>query len=123
MASSKKGPGPSATLITADRAGNGVGIDRHERTPTATVSDARGGVLAGRALPSLRRRAPVGCPAAGNGRGVAGLAHRNAVECRGLLYGASARSRVAVPARAFRARWHLGTRAPGRSGNSRMTPD
>ena len=47
MASSKKGPGPSATLITADRAGNVVGIDPHERTPTATVSDARGGVLAG----------------------------------------------------------------------------
>ena len=42
----RRGPGPSSTLLTADRAGNVVGVDPHKRTLTATVIDARGGVLA-----------------------------------------------------------------------------
>jgi hypothetical protein len=36
---------------------NVVGIDPHKRTLTATVVDARGGILA-RALPRVWRRAP-----------------------------------------------------------------
>jgi hypothetical protein len=40
-------------LVTADRAGNAVGIDPHKRTLTAIVIDARGGIVAG-ALPYLR---------------------------------------------------------------------
>ena len=43
----RRGPGPSSTLITPDRAGNVVGIDPHKRTLTATVVDARGGIVAG----------------------------------------------------------------------------
>jgi transposase len=42
----KRGPGPSHLLMTPDHAGNVVGIDPHKRTLTATVADARGGVLA-----------------------------------------------------------------------------
>ena len=42
----KRGPGPSHLLMTPDHAGNVVGIDPHERTLTATVADARGGILA-----------------------------------------------------------------------------
>src|SRR5450755_845388 len=42
----RRGPGPSSTLITPDRAGNVVGVDPHKRTLTATVVDPRGGVLA-----------------------------------------------------------------------------
>jgi hypothetical protein len=42
---SKRGPGPSHLLITPDRAGNVVGVDPHKRTLTATVVDARAGVL------------------------------------------------------------------------------
>jgi transposase len=42
----KRGPGPSSTLITPDRAGNVVGIDPHKRTLTATVADPRGGIVA-----------------------------------------------------------------------------
>jgi transposase len=42
----RRGPGSSSTLLTADRAGNVVGVDPHKRTVTATVVDARGGVLA-----------------------------------------------------------------------------
>ena len=42
----RRGPGPSDTLITPDRAGNVVGVDPHKRTLTATVVDPRGGVLA-----------------------------------------------------------------------------
>ncbi len=45
-AAKKRGPGPSSTLITPDRAGNVVGIDPHKRTLTATVADPRGGILA-----------------------------------------------------------------------------
>ena len=41
-----RGPGPSSVLITPDHAGNVVGIDPHKRTLTATVVDARGGVVA-----------------------------------------------------------------------------
>jgi len=41
----KRGPGPSHLLITPDHAGNVVGIDPHKRTLTATVVDARGGIL------------------------------------------------------------------------------
>ncbi len=42
----KRGPGPSHLLLTPDHAGNVVGIDPHKRTLTATVLDARGGILA-----------------------------------------------------------------------------
>ena len=42
----RRGPGPSSVLITPDRAGNVVGVDPHKRTLTATVVDARGGVVA-----------------------------------------------------------------------------
>src|SRR5260370_29671430 len=42
----KRGPGPSHLLMTPDHAGNVVGVDPHKRTLTATVLDARGGVLA-----------------------------------------------------------------------------
>ena len=42
----KRGPGPSHLLMTPDHAGNVVGIDPHKRTLTATVADARGGILA-----------------------------------------------------------------------------
>jgi hypothetical protein len=41
----KRGPGPSHLLMTPDHAGNVVGIDPHKRTLTATVVDARGGIL------------------------------------------------------------------------------
>jgi len=41
----RRGPGPSSTLITPDRAGNVVGVDPHKRTLTATV-DLRGGIVA-----------------------------------------------------------------------------
>ena len=41
----KRGPGPSHLLMTPDHAGNVVGIDPHKRTLTATVADARGGIL------------------------------------------------------------------------------
>ena len=33
-------------LMTPDHAGNVVGVDPHKRTLTATVADARGGILA-----------------------------------------------------------------------------
>jgi transposase len=42
----RRGPGPSHLLMTPDHAGNVVGIDPHKRTLTATVADARGGILA-----------------------------------------------------------------------------
>ena len=42
----KRGPGPSNLLMTPDHAGNVVGVDPHKRTLTATVADARGGILA-----------------------------------------------------------------------------
>jgi transposase len=42
----RRGPGPSSTLLTPDRAGNVVGVDPHKRTLTATVVDPRGGVVA-----------------------------------------------------------------------------
>jgi transposase len=42
----KRGPGPSHLLVTPDHAGNVVGVDPHKRTLSATVADARGGVLA-----------------------------------------------------------------------------
>ena len=42
----KRGPGPSHLLLTPDHAGNVVGIDPHKQTLTATVVDARGGVVA-----------------------------------------------------------------------------
>ena len=42
----RRGPGPSHLLMTPDHAGNVVGIDPHERTLSATVADARGGILA-----------------------------------------------------------------------------
>jgi transposase len=42
----RRGPGPSHLLMTPDHAGNVVGVDPHKRTLTATVADARGGVLA-----------------------------------------------------------------------------
>jgi len=41
----RRGPGPSSTLITPDRAGNVVGVDPHKRTLTATVVDPRGGIV------------------------------------------------------------------------------
>src|SRR5438477_12874959 len=41
----KRGPGPSRLLMTPDHAGNVVGVDPHKRTLTATVADARGGIL------------------------------------------------------------------------------
>ena len=41
----KRGPGPSHLLITPDHAGNVVGVDPHKRTLTATVVDARAGIL------------------------------------------------------------------------------
>jgi transposase len=41
----KRGPGPSSLLMTPDHAGNVVGIDPHKRTLSATVADARGGIL------------------------------------------------------------------------------
>ena len=40
------GPGPSHLLMTPDHAGNVVGVVPHKRTLTATVLDARGGILA-----------------------------------------------------------------------------
>jgi transposase len=42
----KRGPGPSHVLLRPDRAGNVVGIDPHKRTLTATIVDARGGIVA-----------------------------------------------------------------------------
>lgn len=39
------GPGPSHLLITPGHVGNVVGIDPHKRTLTATVADARGGIV------------------------------------------------------------------------------
>ena len=42
----RRGPGPSHLLMTPDHAGNVVGVDPHKRTLTATVLDARGGILA-----------------------------------------------------------------------------
>jgi hypothetical protein len=42
----RRGRGPSHLLTTPDHAGNVVGVDPHKRTLTATVADARGGVLA-----------------------------------------------------------------------------
>src|SRR5437763_5589325 len=42
----KRGPGASHLLMAPDHAGNVVGIDPHKRTLTATVADARGGILA-----------------------------------------------------------------------------
>ena len=42
----KRGPGPSHLLMAPDHAGNVVGVDPHKRTLTATVADARGGILA-----------------------------------------------------------------------------
>ena len=42
----RRGPGPSSTLITLDQAGNVVGIDPHKRTLTATIVDPRGGLVA-----------------------------------------------------------------------------
>jgi transposase len=41
----KRGRGPSHVLMTPDHAGNVVGVDPHKRTLTATVADARGGIL------------------------------------------------------------------------------
>lgn len=41
----KRGPGPSHVLMTPDHAGNVVGVDPHKQTLTATVADARGGIL------------------------------------------------------------------------------
>jgi hypothetical protein len=41
----KRGLGPSHVLMTPDHAGNVVGVDPHKRTLTATVADARGGIL------------------------------------------------------------------------------
>jgi transposase len=46
MSSSRRGPGPSSVLTTADHAGNVVGVDPHKRTLTATVADPRGAILA-----------------------------------------------------------------------------
>lgn len=42
----RRGPGPSHLLMTPDHAGNVVGVDPHKRTLTATVADARGGIVA-----------------------------------------------------------------------------
>jgi hypothetical protein len=42
----KRGPGPSDLLVGPGRAGNVVGIDPHKLSLTATVIDARGGILA-----------------------------------------------------------------------------
>jgi transposase len=42
----RRGPGPSHLLMTPDHAGNVVGVDPHKQTLTATVADARGGILA-----------------------------------------------------------------------------
>jgi transposase len=47
MRGSGQGPGASSMLVSADRAGNAVGIDPHKRTLTAIVIDARGGIVAG----------------------------------------------------------------------------
>jgi hypothetical protein len=42
----RRGSGPSSLLVAPDHAGNVVGIDPHKRTLTASVADARGGILA-----------------------------------------------------------------------------
>ena len=42
----RRGPGPSSTLLTPDRAGNVVGVDPHKRKLSATVADPRGGIVA-----------------------------------------------------------------------------
>ena len=42
----RRGPGPSSLLLTPGRAGNVVAVDPHKRTLTASVLDARGGLLA-----------------------------------------------------------------------------
>jgi transposase len=42
----RRGSGPSHLLLTPDHVGNVIGIDPHKRTLTATVADARGGILA-----------------------------------------------------------------------------
>jgi transposase len=42
----RRGPGPSSTLMTPDRAGNVVGVDPHKQTLTATIVDPRGGLVA-----------------------------------------------------------------------------
>ncbi|MGZ6617549.1 MAG: IS110 family transposase, partial [Solirubrobacteraceae bacterium] len=46
MASRRRGPGPSSVLLTPDYAGNVVGVDPHKRSLSATVVDARGGIVA-----------------------------------------------------------------------------
>src|ERR1700740_689532 len=46
VSAKKRGPGPSHLLLTPDDAGNVVGIDPHKQTLTATVVDARGGIVA-----------------------------------------------------------------------------
>jgi transposase len=47
MSAKRRGPGPSSVLVSEARAANVVGIDPHKRTLTATVVDARGGIVAG----------------------------------------------------------------------------
>jgi hypothetical protein len=37
----RRGPGPSSTLITPDRAGNVVGVDPHERFPVRNSAPIR----------------------------------------------------------------------------------
>ncbi len=54
----KRGPGPSHLLMTPDHAGNVVGVDPHKRTLTATVADARGGILGLGSLSRVGRGAP-----------------------------------------------------------------
>jgi transposase len=46
VSAKKRGPGPSHLLLTPDDAGSVVGIDPHKQTLTATVVDARGGIVA-----------------------------------------------------------------------------
>lgn len=83
----KRGPGPSHLLLTPDHAGNVVGVDPHKRTLTATVADARGGVLASahfrvsgeghRELEAWARQFVADFPVGDRGVGELGSAHRD----------------------------------------------
>jgi hypothetical protein len=58
-AKKRRGPGPSSTLLTPDRAGNVVGVDPHKRTLSATIA-----ILAAGSSPASTS----GCPGMGIGR-------------------------------------------------------
>ena len=83
----KRGRGPSHVLMAPDHAGNVVGVDPHKRTLTATVADARGGILSSahfrvsgeghRELEAWARQVRADRPLGDRGLGQLGPAHRD----------------------------------------------